>query len=223
MGIMIAWLLTVTFIPAYIMFIKPETLEKFGAVHTPNQQENPTIMGRFLHSIGVGTYRWAKPILAVTAVIAVIAVYGISKININDNPVKWFTKSHPIRVADKVLNEHFGGTYMAYLALSVENKEFVPEDFIKDFNKQANAQAKKLETDFPQAANVFTELRKITAESVKTAKSRTDAFKKISQLVNEKLNRANDDTIDVWNEASLFVDRYWKLTLWANPIHWRIL
>ena len=32
-GVMLAWVLTIMFIPAYVMFIKPETLEKFGAVH----------------------------------------------------------------------------------------------------------------------------------------------------------------------------------------------
>ncbi|MCK4887093.1 MAG: MMPL family transporter [Planctomycetes bacterium] len=207
MGIMIAWVLTIIFIPAYIMFVKPQTLEKFGAVHIPNQQEHSTAMGRILHSIGVGTYRRAKPILAVTAIVIIVAVYGMSQININDNPVKWFNKSHPIRVADKVLNEHFGGTYMAYLALTAEDKEFVSEDFIKDFNKQANARAKKLEADFPQAATVFGELQKITVESAKTSQSRKEAFEKISHSVADKFNQATDDIIDAWNEASLFVDQ----------------
>lgn len=55
--------------------------------------------------------------VAVTAVIVVIAVYGISRIQVNDNPVKWFTEGHEIRVADRVFNSHFGGTYEAYLIL----------------------------------------------------------------------------------------------------------
>uniref|UniRef100_UPI0035624A79 MMPL family transporter n=1 Tax=Pontiella sp. TaxID=2837462 RepID=UPI0035624A79 len=42
---------------------------------------------------------------------------GISRIKVNDNPVKWFTPNHRIRVADQVLNAHFGGTYTAYLTL----------------------------------------------------------------------------------------------------------
>ena len=122
MGIMIAWVLTIIFIPAYIMFVKAQTLEKFGAVHTPNQQEHTTAMGRILRSIGVGTYRHAKLILSVTGIVIIVSVYGMSQININDNPVKWFNQSHPIRVADKVLNDHFGGTYMAYLSLSSVDK-----------------------------------------------------------------------------------------------------
>jgi len=47
----------------------------------------------------------------------VVAGWGVSRIRVNDNPVNWFTPSHRIRVADRVLNERFGGTYMASLVL----------------------------------------------------------------------------------------------------------
>jgi len=118
-GIMFAWVLTVTFIPAFVMFISPKRLENFGAVHHAEQEgDAPTgWLGRSLQWTGKATSRRAKPILALAGVILVVAAYGISRININDNPIKWFAKGHPIRVADRVLNAHFGGTYMAYLSL----------------------------------------------------------------------------------------------------------
>jgi predicted RND superfamily exporter protein len=46
---------------------------------------------------------------------------------VNDNPVKWFKKSHPIRQADKIMNQHLAGTYMNYLVFDSEN-----EDLMKD-------------------------------------------------------------------------------------------
>ncbi len=124
-GIMFAWLLTVTFIPAFVMFISPRRLENFGAVHhTDDTDDAPKgWLGQSLHWIGGATYRKAKPILAISVVIILISAYGISKININDNPVKWFAKSHPIRVADRVLNDHFGGTYMGYLSLEYDGED----------------------------------------------------------------------------------------------------
>jgi len=204
-GVMLAWALTITFIPAYVMFIKPETLVKFGVVHIEGEDSHISALGRFLQWLGIATYRRAKHILAVTMVVIVVAIYGISKININDNPVRWFIKNHPIRVADRVLNNHFGGTYMAYLALSAEDKKFSPKDFIDDFNKQAKTQAEELEADLPQAATVFAELQRIAAESLKTAQSRQEAFEKISHLVAERSKQAEEDAIDAWDEASLFV------------------
>jgi len=206
-GVMIAWIVTIIFIPAFVMFIKPKTLEKFGAVHSSETIEHTTALGRFLQWLSIVTYRWARPILAVTVVVIVVAIYGISQINVNDNPVKWFVKSHPIRVADRVLNDHFGGTYMAYLALTAEDEKFNAEDFAEDFNNQSQAKVKELGADLPQAAEVFAELQKITAETAKTARSRKEAFEKISHLVAEKLALAKGDAIDAWDEASLFVDK----------------
>ncbi|MFW6145984.1 MAG: efflux RND transporter permease subunit [Planctomycetota bacterium] len=116
-GILVAWLLTVTFIPAFVMFLPPKRLETFGAVHRDEADAPSGPLARALQWMGGVTVRRAKPIVAVTAGVLIVAGYGISLIRVNDNPVKWFTTGHPIRVADRVLNDHFGGTYMAYLAL----------------------------------------------------------------------------------------------------------
>jgi len=116
-GVLVAWALTVVFIPAYIMFLKPESLENFGTAQHEGEALHEGGMARTLGWMGRLTCRRAKPIVVGVLVLAAVAVYGISRIKINDNPIKWFTRQHPIRVADRVLNRHFVGTYMAYLAL----------------------------------------------------------------------------------------------------------
>lgn len=116
-GVMVAWLCTVTFIPAYVMLIPEKSLENFGlAPQEPGAARRP-LLSRLLVRVGELTYRHSKLVLAGTLLVSVVAAYGMSRIRINDNPIKWFARSHPIRRADKALNEHFGGTYMAYLAL----------------------------------------------------------------------------------------------------------
>jgi predicted RND superfamily exporter protein len=117
-GVFLAWLCTVTFIPAYIMLMPERRLTGFG--HADGDPDGNTVMGRWLHRLGEGVVGHARAVLVVTMVVVVAAGYGISQIRINDNPVKWFEPEHPIREADRVLNEHFGGTYMAYLALVPE-------------------------------------------------------------------------------------------------------
>jgi len=115
-GVVMAWLFTITLVPAYIMLMKEESLEGFGMAH--HEEEHPsTPLARLLIDTGRFTYSYAKLVLLVVLVLFGISAYGISKIQINDNPVKWFSASHPIRVADKELNERFAGTYMAYLEL----------------------------------------------------------------------------------------------------------
>lgn len=121
-GIMLAWFFTIIFIPAYIMLLKEDSLAGFGAVEaTSGGMHNR--LSRHLKWVGTLTYNKAKVLLLLTLVASVVAGYGISQIRVNDNPVKWFSKKHPIRVADRVLNKHFGGTYESYLVLESDLAE----------------------------------------------------------------------------------------------------
>ncbi|TYO95211.1 hypothetical protein EDC39_12211 [Geothermobacter ehrlichii] len=114
-GVAVAWLLTMTLVPAYsAIFISEKSLQKLRAQHEAGERST---MSRFLEKLGRFSYlRW-RLILGVTGLVLVVSVVGISRIQVNDNPVKWFTADHEIRRADAVLNRHFGGTYTAYLTL----------------------------------------------------------------------------------------------------------
>ncbi len=117
LGVLIAWLCTITLVPAYIMLMSESALAGFGLVQheNPDQRQHPSLLVRLLNATGRFTYQRAKLIVVAVCLLAGVAYYGISQIKINDNPVKWFTESHDIRVADRELNERFAGTYMAYL------------------------------------------------------------------------------------------------------------
>jgi len=114
-GILLAWFLTMLFVPAYIMLLKESSLNNFGQTQS-GENATPTTH-RLLAWLSRFTFTQAKLIVFACVILLAVAGYGISKIQINDNPVKWFTKSHPIRVADRILNSHFGGTYEAYLVV----------------------------------------------------------------------------------------------------------
>uniref|UniRef100_UPI00356B6057 efflux RND transporter permease subunit n=1 Tax=Pontiella sp. TaxID=2837462 RepID=UPI00356B6057 len=114
-GVALAWLLTMTFVPAYIMiFVRTKTLDQLKPADT---EEHHGALGRALGGLGHVSYKRWKLILTLTVITIVVSAVGISRIKVNDNPVKWFTPNHRIRVADQVLNAHFGGTYTAYLTL----------------------------------------------------------------------------------------------------------
>jgi len=112
-GIMAVWLLSVTFLPASIMMIREEKLQ--AKVSARGTKLSP--LARFLPKLGQFAFSRSRPILLGTIVLLVIGIWGLTKIVVNDNPVKWFDENHKIRVADRVMNERFGGTYMAYLTV----------------------------------------------------------------------------------------------------------
>ena len=125
-GVGLAWLLTMTLVPAYIMiFVPAKDLDSVCHVAEVDAGETiaPSRMLRMLHWIGSFSYLKWRLILALTLGVVAISAFGISKIKVNDNPIKWFTENHRIRVADRVLNSHFSGTYTAYLTLRADKSD----------------------------------------------------------------------------------------------------
>jgi len=127
MGVFLAWLLTITLIPAYIMLLPEASFQDFG--HGPGRSGSGdhSFLSRILIRTGNLTFKKSKAIVLVTLLLSGVAIYGIAQIQINDNPVKWFKEGHEIRIADRVLNKKFAGTYMAYLVLEAPIEEAGPE------------------------------------------------------------------------------------------------
>ncbi len=118
-GVGIAWLATVLFVPAYIALLNEKKLKDFGVTH---EALKAGLLSKFLVGLGRMTVRRWKLVLLGTVIVVMISLYGISKIRINDNPTKWFARRHPIRISDIVLNSHFGGTYSAYIVFEAKDR-----------------------------------------------------------------------------------------------------
>ena len=203
-GVFLAWLCTVTFIPAYIMLMPERRLTGFGLA--AGDPDRDTVMGRWLRRLGEGVVGHARAVLVVTMVVVVAAGYGISLIRINDNPVKWFEPEHPIRVADRVLNEHFGGTYMAYLALVPEDEDVTLTDYRQTFLDRLASHRKNVQAQEDATVAVFEELRAMAGELSEEADSAKAFLDGLDQRVGVQLVAASDTRYDAWLEAQSFVD-----------------
>lgn len=203
-GIMVAWVCTVTFVPAYIMFLKDRALENFGAAAV--HEEKQTWLTRVLHSTGRLTYAAAKPILVVMVILAAIAVYGITQVNINDNPIKWFAKSHPIRQADIELNRHFSGTYMAYLVLEDAGDPNVSTEYVQALRDRLMAKAEDLAADLPAATAIVAEAEKALLAEASTGRTRLALLDQLGRYAQEKEASASQEAADVWYELIDFFD-----------------
>ncbi|ACV25442.1 efflux RND transporter permease subunit [Kangiella koreensis] len=117
-GILLAFLLTIIFIPAYLIALKPKAL---ASLQTEAKQQGRLQKG--LKKIGKGSLAASKLVTVLFMAVVALSIWGITQIQINDNPVRWFKADHKIRVADKVLNNHFAGTYDAYLVLEADESE----------------------------------------------------------------------------------------------------
>lgn len=202
-GIMLAWLLTILFIPAYVMLMKEKSLDNFGAAEHVDPATDRSLINRHLRWIGRTSVSRPWLVIGFNLLVMVIGIVGILRIQVNDNPVKWFHKSHEIRIADKVLNHHFGGTYEAYLILSGIGEDQSPSEAAKSLS---NTLTKKLKSSPVILEKALAEISEAVAEN--------NAVKKMARRLSlswqqeiDKLAIEDDTGYESWSTALDTLDR----------------
>ena len=166
-GVLVSWLVTILFVPAYIMFIPDKRLESFGL--QVREVEKRSLLTRGLRRMGFISWKHSKFVLVLFAGLVLLGVWGIGQIQVNDNYAKRFVGSHPIRKADVALNEHFGGTYMANLILEGKVSPEVIAERKRAMEERMIARLDELSTRFGigqrETGEVAQEIRSIAASS----------------------------------------------------------
>ena len=208
-GVMIAWFWTIMFNSAYIMLISEESLSDFGLSREAKKESSGTLMSRLLKKVGRRTYTYAMLIIVATLALTHVAQYGILSIQVNDNPTKWFERSHPIRQADRVLNSHFGGTYMAYLAL--EPPEMTTSEYADTLRSRVQQYRAGLDSPSDSMETVTEELKKEIARLGETAEekelSKSALLDRVDAFVAGKMSSAPEERQEPWRQLRGVIDK----------------
>ncbi len=121
-GTIVLRLLSFSFIPAILTFIKEEKIEKASEREDIGVSRTAQLL-RGLSSFGAHK---PKATVFVGLILLIVAVIGTTKIVVNNNMVKWFKPASEVRTADRVMNAALGGTSLGYV-VSISKEE----DFIK--------------------------------------------------------------------------------------------
>jgi predicted RND superfamily exporter protein len=179
-GVAAAYILSLVFIPAWFKLMPAELLPKFGRLH-----EGGAAPSSHLHSVLGFSLRFRAPIMVGLVALMVVAGYGVSQIVVNDNPVNWFKSGSPLRVADRVMNEHLSGTYLAYLEVAgPEDGAFLEPEAMRWF---ADLQDEVIaQENVGSASSVVDVLRKVQYELLSReegSNSLADSREKIAQYL----------------------------------------
>jgi predicted RND superfamily exporter protein len=193
-GITLAFLLTITFIPAYIGWLNPVSIAKLQTVEAHERH----FLARGLARLGPKAVSSAKTTAIVTLILVVISAVGIARIQINDNPIRWFRHNHPIRVADRVLNEHFGGTYNAFLVLEAAADTDQDHRVMQEINSFLE------ETATSRGINLTGEWNDIHHAAVTAP--RADHVEALIDSVLSKFDDANEREAELWEEVLVMLE-----------------
>ncbi len=118
-GVGVSWLLSITLNPAFAMLLPDKTLRNFGKSSDEEDKSPLSAVNHFLRDFAA---KYSKSILFGATAVVIVSAVGLSMITVNDNPVKWFKPSDPLRQADQALNAHLAGTYMNYLVFEGDDE-----------------------------------------------------------------------------------------------------
>lgn len=118
-GVFAAWILTVTFLPAFMMLLNEESLKQ----RWQREVAAGGMLVRVADWLGRLGMARSRTVLVAGMIVLALAAYGMQQNQVNDDPVKWFKTSSPIRQANRLMNQQFGGTYMAYLVAEADEPD----------------------------------------------------------------------------------------------------
>lgn len=202
-GVMIAWLYTVIFVPAYIMMIPDAKLENFGMSARGKEKENG--LTRILKATGRLTYYRAKSVLVLSVILVGVAIWGITQIRINDNYAKRFTASHPIRQADVAFNKHLDGTYAAYLILEGERPERLTDKGIEKAAQDLMHFGDEIKPQFPQAPDLAKRIQESLPKLKRNNISYEDFLGAVMAHIDALAEPASDEDYDAFQELRGFL------------------
>ena len=104
-GVVVAWLVSLTFLPAFISF--------FSFRRAPK----PLVPGRWIEAVGRAVSARPRSIAAVVALVALSVAAASTRLDINDKPFEYFDRSQDIRTATEFTIDNLTGVYNISYAL----------------------------------------------------------------------------------------------------------
>jgi uncharacterized protein len=106
-GIMVDFMISIVFVPTVLSLMKPEPAE------TPHERYLVGPMRRIARFSTVHPGR----VLAVTAGILVVAMFGVRQLRVDTNHVNFFSRDHPLAQSARVIDDQLSGIYSFQILL----------------------------------------------------------------------------------------------------------
>ena len=116
-GVIIAWLVTMVFVPAFVIVLGEESLKRIA---TGNMPASERILAWGVRRMGRLATKRSYIVTGIFVLLVAASIPGVTRITVNDNPVRWFKSGSEIRVAIRELNQHFPGTFNASLIIQAD-------------------------------------------------------------------------------------------------------
>jgi len=128
-GVAVAWLYSMTVVPAFLTLLKPKQSKAFQATTTSNNHKGIDKFGQVMSFLGRFVIKRPGAVLTIGAVVIIGGIVGATKLELNEARITIFQKDEAIVKADHAINSHLDGAHYLDIVIETPNVEdlFKPE------------------------------------------------------------------------------------------------
>jgi predicted RND superfamily exporter protein len=228
-GVVLALFYTLALIPSLLSilpikrhFVEPVSGEEEG-------EEKPSFVLRWVDAtiekfadIGLNH---AKKVVGFTAIVSVLALVGVSKMQFEHNPLAWYPEGHVLRDGIDQVDSRMDGTMQAYILLDLKEKNALHEPQV--LNAIEDIEQTVINMDYADVdAREATSILSVIKETNQALNANDPSFFSIpqdKQMVAQELllfESGSDDMYDFAN-YDLSLARIDIRLKWSNVLHYR--
>ncbi|NHO65669.1 outer membrane lipoprotein-sorting protein [Aestuariicella hydrocarbonica] len=119
LGVAIAWVFSMVFLPAAMIWAQPKVSQNF----VRSQQANREIFSVIMQKLGGISIRHPGTTISLAVIIALAGFYAASQLQVDEDRIETFHHSEAIYRADRTINAHLDGTNNLDIVIETERDE----------------------------------------------------------------------------------------------------
>lgn len=120
LGVAIAWLFSMVFLPAAIAWSKPKVSQRFIELQASADKD---LFASLMTTLGRFSLAHAKAVVVIGGMLMLIGGYSASQLIVDEDRIKTFHPSEPIYKADRLINQHLDGSNNLDIVIETPNIE----------------------------------------------------------------------------------------------------
>ncbi len=122
-GVMVALFMTITLIPSFLAILPVRSLKK------SDYSNEVSTVDRILMKFGDWSYDHAAKVVGIAALIGLMAVAGLFRLQFSHDIMKWYPEGSEVRIANEKIDQSLGGSVNIEMVVDAgkENGQYDPE------------------------------------------------------------------------------------------------
>lgn len=124
LGVAVAWLFSMVFLPASMAWLKPKVSQRFVELQADARND---LFATLMTVLGKASLKHSKTVVIIGVLLMLTGGFSASRLIVDEDRIKTFHPSEPIYKADQLINKHLDGSNNLDIVIETPN----PEDLFK--------------------------------------------------------------------------------------------